>query len=80
MELGERVAEIIARVADTDIVLGDREIRLYDRGILDSIATVELLLELSREFGVELSPAEVDREEWATPNRIAKYLEQRVGK
>lgn len=80
MDLGERVAEIIARVADTDIVIGDREVRLYDRGILDSIATVELLLELSREFGVELSPAEVDREEWATPNRIAKYLEQRVAK
>ncbi|GMV09633.1 MAG: D-alanine--poly(phosphoribitol) ligase subunit 2 [Gemmatimonadetes bacterium SCN 70-22] len=80
MDLGERVAEIIARVADTDIVIGDREVRLYDRGILDSIATVELLLELSREFGVELSPAEVDREEWATPNRIAQYLEQRIAR
>ncbi|HMN10024.1 MAG TPA: D-alanine--poly(phosphoribitol) ligase subunit DltC [Gemmatimonadaceae bacterium] len=80
MDLGERVAEIIARVADTDVVIGDREVRLYDRGILDSIATVELLLELSREFGVELSPAEVDREEWATPNRIAQYLEQRIAR
>lgn len=80
MELGARVSELIARVADSDVVLGDPDVRLYERGILDSIATVELLVELSREFDVDLSPAEVDREEWATPRRIAAYIQQRVGR
>ena len=74
----ERVISIIARGAESDEVERDHEIRLYDRGILDSIGTVELLLELSREFEVTLSPAEVDREEWATPTRIARYVEMRL--
>lgn len=79
MELGARVSELIAQVADSDVVLVDPDVRLYERGILDSIATVELLVELSREFDIDLSPAEVDREEWATPRRIAAYIRQRVG-
>lgn len=80
MELGARVSELIAQVADSDVVLGDPDVRLYECGILDSIATVELLVMLSREFDVDLSPAEVDREEWATPRRIAAYIQQRVGR
>lgn len=75
----ERVIEIIARVADAPEVTRDPDVRLYDSGLLDSLGTVELLVELSREFGVPLSPAEVDREEWATPARIARYVESRIG-
>lgn len=78
MDVDSRVVELIARVADSDVVRGDPDVRLYERGILDSIATVELLVELSREFDIDLSPAEVDREEWATPRRIATYIQHRV--
>ncbi len=75
----ERVISIIARVTDSDEVERDHDVPLYDTGILDSIGTVELLVELSREFDVVLSPTEVDREEWATPTRIARYVEMRLG-
>ena len=75
----ERVLQIIARVADSSEVERDPDVRLYDRGLLDSLGTVELLVELSREFGVALSPAEVDRDEWATPTLIAHYVESRLG-
>ncbi len=75
----ERVISIIARVTDSDEAERDPDVRLYERGILDSIGTVELLVELSREFDVALSPAEVDRVEWATPTRIARYMELRLG-
>ena len=79
METTARVISIIARVTESDEVERDHDVALYDTGILDSIGTVELLVELSREFDVALSPAEVDREEWATPARIAHYVEQRLG-
>ena len=74
----ERVIKIIARVADAPEVERDPDVLLYERGLLDSLGTVELLVELSREFGVVLSPAEVDRDEWATPARIARYVESRI--
>ena len=75
----ERVISIIARVTDSDEAERDPEVQLYKRGLLDSMGTVELLVELSREFDVALSPTEVDRELWATPTRIARYVESRLG-
>ncbi len=54
------------------------DIRLYDEHILDSLKTVELMLALSQQLGVELAPAEMEREEWATPQRIVAYIEQRL--
>ena len=79
MSTAERVMSILAGVAETDEVRQDPNVRLYDMDILDSLKTVELLVALSEEFGVELSPAEFEREQWATPRQIVAYMEQRVG-
>ena len=77
--LADRTLAILARVAETEEVRRDLDIRLFDLGILDSLATVELIIAFSNELGVEISPAELDREEWATPRKIVGYLERRVG-
>ena len=47
-------------------------------GLLDSLKTVELMVALSEEFGVEISPAEFEREQWATPRRIVAYITSRL--
>jgi D-alanine--poly(phosphoribitol) ligase subunit 2 len=75
----ERIMNVLAQVTGTDDVRALPDVRLFDRGYLDSLGAVELLVELSDEFGVSLSPTELDREEWATPARIVRYLEQRLG-
>jgi acyl carrier protein len=33
----------------------------------------------SQEFGIEISPAEFEREHWATPRMIAADIESRIG-
>ncbi len=40
--------------------------------------TVRLIVELSTEFGVDISPVEADREEWATPRKIISFMERKV--
>ncbi len=77
--LADRTLAILARVAETEEVRRDLDVRLFDLGILDSLATVELIIAFSNELGVEISPAELDREEWATPRKIVGYLERRIG-
>jgi len=47
--------------------------------LLDSLGTVELILALSERFGLQISPAEIDRECWASPRRIAEDIERRLG-
>lgn len=78
MSVAERVLVILARTAETDEVRHDPELRLFDLDVLDSLKTVELMVALSEEFGVEISPAEFERDLWATPSRIVADIERRV--
>ncbi len=78
MSTRERVLALLARVCETDEVRHDADLRLYDLGILDSLRTVDLILALSAELGVEVSPAEFDREQWATPALVVAEVERRL--
>jgi D-alanine--poly(phosphoribitol) ligase subunit 2 len=78
MTVADRVLAALSDVADTDEVLNDPDLRLFDEGVLDSMATVELILALEQEFGMQISPAALDREDWATPRKIVSFVQQRV--
>jgi D-alanine--poly(phosphoribitol) ligase subunit 2 len=79
MPTSARVMTILERVAETDEVRQDPNIQLFDAAILDSLGLVQLIVALEEEFGVEISPAEIEREQWATPRKISSYMESLVG-
>jgi D-alanine--poly(phosphoribitol) ligase subunit 2 len=78
MTFSDRVLTVLADVSEIESVRHEPDVRLYDLQILDSMATARLIVALSSEFGVEISPAEVDHEEWATPRKIISYMERKV--
>ena len=78
MTISDRVLDVLVGVSEIEGVRHDPDVRLYDLQILDSMKTVELIVAFSSEFGVEISPAELDREEWATPRKIISYMERKV--
>jgi D-alanine--poly(phosphoribitol) ligase subunit 2 len=75
----EKTLAVLADVTEIDEVRLDPDIRLYDLHILDSLATVQLMVAFSEEFGLEISPAEFEPEQWATPRNIVTYMIGRVG-
>jgi D-alanine--poly(phosphoribitol) ligase subunit 2 len=79
MATPERVLALLARVCGADEVRDDLEVRLFDTGLLDSLRTVDLILALAAELGVDVSPAEFDREQWATPRMVIAEVERRLG-
>jgi D-alanine--poly(phosphoribitol) ligase subunit 2 len=78
MTISDRVLDILAGVSEIEGVRDDSDVRLYDFQILDSMKTVKLIIAFSSEFGVEISPAELDREDWATPRKIISYMERKL--
>ena len=40
--------------------------------------TVELIVALAEEFGLDISPAELEADTWATPARLIAWIEERV--
>ncbi len=74
----EQILDVLARVAETDEVRTTPDLALYDLQILDSMKTVELIVALGQDIGVEVSPAEFDREAWATPAKLVADIRQRL--
>ena len=79
MSVAERVLTVLAEIAETDEVRTNQDILLFETHTLDSMKTVELMVALSDRLGVEISPAEFDRQQWATPGKIVEYIEARMG-
>ncbi len=74
----EQVIDVLARVAETEEVRTNPDLALYDLQILDSMKTVELIVALQQEIGVEISPAEFDRDAWATPAKMVADVQKRL--
>jgi len=79
MSTAETVLYEIEQITQTDQVRQDLDIRLFDEALLDSLGTVQLMVALSEDFGIRISPAEIERTLWATPRKIIDYVENRVG-
>ena len=74
----DKVLRILADVTQTGDVQHNLDLALFEEGMLDSFSMVELILALSEGFDVTISPAEIDRRDWASPRRIVAYMEQRL--
>ena len=74
----DRILDILRDVSGDGDVSADPDLRLYDSGLLDSLATVSLIVEFERAFGLTISPAEFDREAWASPRALVADLERRL--
>ncbi len=74
----DKILQVLAEVAETQEVLSQPDLALYDLQILDSMKTVELIVAFGREFDVDISPAEFEREAWATPALLVADLERRM--
>lgn len=74
----EKILGILAEVTEVEEVRTEPDLALYDLQILDSMKTVQLIVALGQEIGVEVSPAEFDREAWATPRLLVADVLRRL--
>ena len=73
-----QILDVLARIAETDEVRTNPDLALFDLQVLDSMKTVELIVAFGSELGVEISPAEFEREAWATPRKLVEDVQNRL--
>ncbi|TKI85357.1 D-alanine--poly(phosphoribitol) ligase subunit DltC [Bacillus mycoides] len=75
-EFKNQVLSVLEEVCENDIVQENLDVQLFEEGILDSFATVSLLVEFQERLNIEVSISDFDRDEWATPNMIIAKLKE----
>ena len=73
----QTVLKVITDLCGTDEVLDERDLDLFDAGIMDSMGFVELLFALEEELGLVVPPTDVDREEISTVNKILAFVREK---
>ena len=66
----ERMLELIEEICDDEIIREERDVDLFEEGLLDSMAAIELLVAIETEFVVTIAPTAVEREEMNSVNKI----------
>jgi D-alanine--poly(phosphoribitol) ligase subunit 2 len=74
-EMADRLARIFAEALHMEAPAIDTD--LFDSGMLDSLAFVELLLRLEQDFGVSVSVDDLELDNFRTLGKIAQFVEAR---
>ena len=71
MDVKAKVLEIIEDLFMEDVSdMMDED--LFDAGVLDSMGTVELIVELENHFDINVPVSEFGRDDWNTANKIVE--------
>lgn len=73
----EKILDMLVRITDEEEIKENLDINLFENDILDSLGFTELLVSIEEEFGISISPTEIQRETVDTPNKIIKLIESR---
>lgn len=74
--IGDRIARIFTAALHVDVPSADTD--LFETGVLDSLAFVELLLQLEREFGVTVAAEDLEAENFRSLDRIREFVESQA--
>ena len=74
----ERVLYVLEQVTQIPETRRNLALRLFDSRLVDSIQMVDLMVALSENFSIYISPTEVGPDTWATPADIVVDIERRL--
>ena len=66
----ETILDLLEDICGDEIVREEMDIDLFEEGLIDSIAAIELLVAIESSLGVAIATTELKREEMDTPAKI----------
>ena len=74
----EKILGVLAEICESDDILEQKDIDLFEEGYLDSLGFAEFLAELEERFQIVIAPSEVERSDINTPEKILSLVMGRV--
>lgn len=69
--------DILENVCETDEVREDLDADLFEAGLIDSLSSIGIILEIENRLGIKLQITDFDKSDIATVNNFALFLEKR---
>ena len=73
----EKILDILENICEDDAFREDFDMDLFESDLLDSLGFAELLVTIEDEFGIVISPSEVERDDLSTVNKIIAIVKSR---
>lgn len=73
-----KLLDLLEEICDDDAVRQERDIDLFEAGLLDSMGAIDLLASIEEAFDVIIAPTEVEREEMNSTNKIIERVVERL--
>lgn len=73
----EKILDMLERICEDDEVRADYDMDLFEADLLDSLGFAELLVGIEEDFGIIVSPSEVERNDMNTANKIIALVKSR---
>jgi len=74
----EKVLNMLIEVTGSDDIADEKDIDLFEAGLLDSLGIIEVLLKIEEVFGLKLQPTDLERKDMATVNNLTVFLQNKV--
>lgn len=73
----EKVLDMLAELCDDEIVKENKDVDLFETGLLDSLGFTELLVNIEDLFSIIIAPSEIERSDINTPQKIIDLIKAR---
>lgn len=73
----EKILDMLSELCDDDTVKTDKNVDLFETGLLDSLGFTELLVDIEDQFSIIIAPSEIDRRDMNTPQKIIDLIKAR---
>lgn len=77
MDFEKLALEIMEDVCETDEIRDDLDMDLFDAGLIDSLATINIILAIEEKIGVRLQPTDFEKKDISTVNNFKAFLERK---
>ncbi|WP_278967364.1 phosphopantetheine-binding protein [Megasphaera elsdenii] len=76
----EIALRILEDVTETEGLDEDKDLNLFEAGLLDSMAIISMILSIEDELGLKLEPTDFTRDDVKSVKCLAEFLKKRCNK
>ena len=74
----EKVLNMLIEVTGNDDITEEKDLDLFEAGLLDSLGIIEVLLKIEEVFGLKLQPTDLEKTDMATVNNLIAFLQSKI--